>query len=130
MDALESAQQSPKLINEDLHLDSETKLSLVNATGIEATCVSSMLVNSVGQQISLAYVLYAIPKLLPKFTDRGCAPFHQFSGSRPDLITDPSIFSGCTPHGTSLPIIKVDPCVAISIVNMDGEWDVKGVYAI
>jgi len=138
MVALEVAHQFPHWIkiNEWQHFDSDTELSLLNATGIETICVSSMLVNGVGQQICLppsAYEPYSIPGLLPTFTNKGCAPPNnsliQFSGSRSDLVTDTSIFFDCTPHETSLPIIKVDPCLrfaAISIVNMGGMWDAKG----
>ena len=136
--ALEAAHRSPDWIkiNEWQHFDSETGLTLVNTTGIEAICVSSMLVNGVGQQICLppsAYQPYGIPGLLPTFTNKGCAPpdnpVTQFPGSRPDLVTDRSIFFDCTPHETSLPIIKVDPFfryAAVNIVNMGGLWDAKG----
>jgi len=142
MVALEIAHYTPNWIkiNEWQHFDSETELSLLNATGIEALCASSMLVNGVGQQICLppsAYEPYAIPGLLPTFTNKGCAPpdnpITQFPGSRPDLVTDTSIFFNCTPHETSLPIIRVDPFLrfaAISIVNMGGMWDVKGPYTV
>ena len=142
MAALEAAQLSPNWIkiNEWQHFDSETELNLLNTTGVEAICASSMLVNGVGQQICLppsAYEPYLIPGLLPTFTDKGCAPpdntVTQFPGSRPDLVTDKSIFFDCSPHETSLPIIKVDPYfrfAAISIVNMGGMWDAKGVYII
>lgn len=138
--ALEFAHRSPEWIkiNEWQHFDSEKGLSLVNTTGIEPICVSSMLVNGVGQQICLpssVYEPYTIPKLLPNFTDKGCAlpdnPIIQFPGSNSDLGTDISIFSGCTPHETSLPIIKVDPFfrfAAINIVNMGGMWGAKCAY--
>jgi hypothetical protein len=142
MAALEVAHRSPNWIkiNEWQHFDSETELSLLNSTGIEASCVSSMLVNGVGQQICLppsAYEPYIIPGFVPTFTNKGCAPpdnpVTQFPGSRSDLVTDTSIFFDCTPHETSLPIIKVDPFsrfAAISIVNMGGLWDAKGAFMI
>ena len=142
MVALEVAHQFPNWIkiNEWQHFDSDTELNLLNATGIETICASSMLVNGVGQQICLppsAYQPYSIPGVLPTFTNKGCAPpnnpLTQFNGSRPDLITDTSIFFDCTPHETSLPIIKVDPrfrFAAISIVNMGGMWDAKGACTV
>lgn len=142
MVALEVAHQFPNWIkiNEWQHFDSDTELSILNATGIETICASSMLVNGVGQQICLppsAYQPYSIPGLLPTFTNKGCAPpngsITQFNGSRPDLLTDTSIFFDCTPNETLLPIIKVDSRLrfsAINIVNMGGMWDAKGACTV
>jgi len=80
-------------INALQHFDSETELNVVSATGIEAICVSSMPVNGIGQQICLpssAYEPFAIPGLLPNFTEKGCAPpdnpVTPFPGSRSDWV--------------------------------------------